>query len=143
MIPMAYSKYFLDARNITNNSSILNTNYSSSNNIDLGNNSQKKKEWFELQIEAEPIVINQFKKKMKKKRRCEIICSSNPIRKKKENNQLNQSNNQFLSEEFVYHSNHVVPPIEVSSAAVMSSNLRGETILMASHCSLSLSRNSV
>jgi hypothetical protein len=50
---MACSKYFLDTRNITNNSSILNTNYSSSNNIDLGNNLQKKKEWFELPIEAE------------------------------------------------------------------------------------------
>jgi hypothetical protein len=76
-IPMVYSKYFLDARNIMNNSPIINTNYSSSNNIDLGNNLRNKKEWFELQEEAEPIVINQIKKRMKKKRRCDI--DSNPI----------------------------------------------------------------
>jgi hypothetical protein len=80
-IPMAYSDYLLDERNITNNLTLnTNTNNSSSNNNNLGKNLQEKKEWFKPPTEAEPIVVNRVKKqKVKKKRRCEIEFNSYPI----------------------------------------------------------------
>jgi hypothetical protein len=95
-IPMAYSGYFSDNGNITNNLTLNSiTNNSSSSYIDLGNILQEKKEWFEPPAEAKPLVINQFKKrKVKKKHRYEF--SSYPIRTRKKLNQeeSNQSINQ-------------------------------------------------
>jgi hypothetical protein len=134
-IPMAYSKYFLDGRNITNNLTMnTNINNSSSNNINLGKNLQEKKEWFKSPTEAEPIVINQVKKqKVKKKHRCEN--KSYPIKTKKkyiQEEKPNHSSNQYILSEVVsFHSNQVAPPIEVSLTEVMSNIIRGETILMA------------
>jgi hypothetical protein len=145
-IPMAYPDYFLDARNITNNLTMnSSTNNSSSNNVNLWKNKQEKKEWFKPPTEAEPIVINQVKKrKVKKKRRCETKFNSYPIRTKKKYNQEKSTHsiNQYnLSQVFNTNSNQVAQPIEVLSTGVMSSIIRGETILMAWHCFISLSRN--
>jgi hypothetical protein len=68
---MAYSDRFLDERNTIMKKLFLNLNAndSSSNNVNLGKNIQKKKECFELPTKAEPSIVNQLKIRKERKRR--------------------------------------------------------------------------
>jgi hypothetical protein len=141
-IPMAYSDYSLDERNTINNLiQNSNTNNSSSNNVNLGKNMQRKKEWFEPTTEAEYQIVSRIRKqKIRKKFRCESKSERFPIKTKKKHNQeenFNRSSNQyFMSEDFVSHSSYTAQPKEAPSTEVMSSIRRGETILMAWPCFL-------
>jgi hypothetical protein len=139
MIPMAYSSSFLDNKNITEEKLTFNsnTNDSSSNNINPGKISQRKKEWIKQPKAAEPkrIVNNLKVQRERKKHRYKNEPENNPEKKQVELNQeedFNRSNNQFyLLEKFVCHSNLLAQPNEVSSTEDMSNNIQDETIPMA------------
>jgi hypothetical protein len=71
---------------------------------------QREKEWFKPPTEAEQQVVNRIKKqKVKKKHRCESKSERYPIKTKKiynqEDNFNHTSNQHFMLEDFVSHSN--------------------------------------